>query len=194
MTDTRSHPLSLLGLVGVFFRTGTLAFGGGGAMLAMLHQEFCVRRSIVSDPEFQVLFGLSRVVPGMNLLALTVLLGYRTHGILGGLLSLAALTVPSFTIIVLSCLFLREYQGDPFLRGAIHGLGVGAAALLLHTGCQLCRGSLRGSAPRSRSLWLLGASIAALLALLTTLHAAWVIVGSGVLGVLLSCGGGKKAP
>src|SRR5262245_20836108 len=117
MTKIRSYPMSQVELARIFFRTGALAFGGGGAALAMLYDEFCVRRPVIPDEEFQVLFGLSRLVPGMNLLALTVLLGYRMRGTAGALLSLAALTVPSFGIIVLSCMFLRAYQSDPFLRG-----------------------------------------------------------------------------
>jgi chromate transporter len=194
MTELQSDSLTLAGLVRIFLRIGTLAFGGGGSTLAMLYQEFCVRREVVTDPEFQVLFGLSRVVPGMNLLALTVLLGYRTHGIAGALLSLAGLTVPSFAIIVLSCVFLRAYSADPFLRAAVHGLAVGAAALLLYTAGQLCRGALLASAPRRRGLWLLMAGVTAALALRTSFHPAWIIVGGGALGVLLSRGGGEEAP
>jgi chromate transporter len=193
MTELRSDSLKLADLVGIFLRIGTLAFGGGGSTLAMMHQEFCVRREVVTDQEFQVLFGLSRVVPGMNLLALTVLLGYRAHGIAGALLSLTGLTVPSFAIIVLSCVFLRAYQADPFLRAAVRGLAVGAAALLLHTGWELCRGALHASPRRRRGLWLLMAGVTAVLALRTPLHPAWIIVGGGALGVLLSRGGGEEA-
>jgi chromate transporter len=194
MTERRSDFLTMADLVGIFFRIGTLAFGGGGSTLAMMYREFCVRRELVTDPEFQVLFGLSRVVPGMNLLALTVLLGYRAHGIAGALLALAGLTVPSFAIIVLSCVFLRAYQADPFLRAAVRGLAVGAAALLAHTGWQLCRGALRASLPRRRGIWLLMAGVTAVLALRTPLHPAWIIAGGGALGVLLSRGGGEEAP
>ena len=36
--------LSAPQLVMIFVRTGSLAFGGGGSTLAMLHSEFCVQR------------------------------------------------------------------------------------------------------------------------------------------------------
>src|SRR4051812_24248495 len=105
---TKPTTLNLAQLIAIFVRTGSLAFGGGAATLAMLHDEFCVRRPVISDKEFQLLFGLSRLVPGMNLLSLTVLLGYRTAGITGSLLCLLGLTAPSFTIIVLACEFFRS--------------------------------------------------------------------------------------
>src|SRR5436305_9527746 len=100
---SKRESLSLLQLIAIFVRTGSLAFGGGAATLAMLHDEFCRRRPVLTDEEFQLLFGLTRLVPGMNLLSLTVLLGYRCAGILGSLLSLVGLTVPSFAIIILGC-------------------------------------------------------------------------------------------
>src|SRR5262249_17061709 len=95
---TKPAPLSVSQLVAIFVRTGSLAFGGGASTLAMLHDEFCVRRPIVSEEEFQVLWGLTRLLPGMNLLSLTVMLGYRTAGLMGSFLALAGLTIPSFVI------------------------------------------------------------------------------------------------
>src|SRR4051812_12138465 len=80
--------LTLGQLAAVFFQIGALAFGGGGSTLSMMHREFCVRRRVLPDEEFQLLFSLSRLVPGINLLSLTVLLGHRAHGLVGALVSL----------------------------------------------------------------------------------------------------------
>jgi chromate transporter len=182
---TKPAPLSLAQLVAIFIRTGSLAFGGGAATLAMLHDEFCVRRPIVSDEEFQLLFGLTRLVPGMNLLSLTVLLGYRTAGILGSLLSLIGLTVPSFAIIIVGCLLLRQNHPSAALAGAIRGLSIGATALLVHTGWQLCRGSLRQLRAVGRALWLLVMIVGAGLALGGAVNPAWIVLGGGAAGVYL---------
>jgi chromate transporter len=177
--------LSLWQLIAIFVRTGSMAFGGGGATLAMLHHEFCVRRAVLTDEEFQLLFGLTRLVPGMNLLSLTVLLGYRTAGVLGSLLCLAGLTVPSFAIIILGCLMLRRGDPSPLLSGAIRGLSVGATALLIHTAWQLCRGSLQAPRPAARVLWLLLMGVAAILALKSAVNPAWIVLGGGAVGVFL---------
>src|SRR5438552_1972237 len=144
---SKPTPLTLPQLVAIFIRTGCLAFGGGAATLSMLHDEFCVRRQVLPDEEFQLLFGLTRLVPGMNLLSLTVLLGYRSAGIVGSLLSLVGLTVPSFAIIIVGCLLLRQGHPSRALAGAIRGLSIGATAMLTHMGWQLCSGFLRNPRP-----------------------------------------------
>jgi chromate transporter len=183
---TKPTSLNLAQLVAIFARTGSMAFGGGAATLAMLHDEFCVRRTVVSDEEFQVLFGLSRLLPGMNLLSLTVLLGYRTAGLAGSLLSLVGLTVPSFTIIVLACASFRGSQSNPFVAGAIRGLAVGAAALLATTGWRLGWATLVRLGRRSQCLWLLLMAAGAVLALSNVVRPAWVVLGGAVLGIVLT--------
>jgi chromate transporter len=177
--------LTLAQLVAIFVRTGSLAFGGGAATLAMLHAEFCLRRPLLSEEEFQLLFGLTRLVPGMNLLSLTVLLGYRSFGLVGALLSLVGLSAPSFTIIILGCLILRQGHPSPALEGAVRGLSIGATALLIHTAWQVCQGMSSHPRPAGRMLWLLLMALAAGLAVSGSLNPAWVVLGGGAAGVVL---------
>jgi chromate transporter len=155
----------------------------------MLHTEFCVRRKVLPDEEFQLLFGLSRVVPGMNLLSLTVLLGHRRHGLPGALLSLVSLTVPSFCLILLGCRLLRGNPANSALAGAVRGLGPAAAALFAYTSWDLCRKSLEGQRTFSRLSWLGLLFITTAVALRGVLHPAWLVIGGGVAGVLLARSG-----
>jgi chromate transporter len=182
----RAAGLTLPQLVLIFVRTGSLAFGGGGSTLAMLHSEFCLQRRVLSDDEFQLFFGLSRLVPGMNLLSLTVLLGYRFHGLIGAVLCLLGLTVPSFSLILLGCQVLRGSHPGPVLQGLLRGLSVGAAALLVTTVWNLSRGSLMKLAPHAQSLWLLLLAGGFLLGRAEVVNPAWIVLGGGALGVLLS--------
>lgn len=176
--------VSLPQLAAIFARVGSTAFGGGGSTLAMLHDEFCQRRPILSNDEFQVLFAIARITPGINILALTVLLGHRSHGIPGALWSLAGLTAPSFTIIILGCLLLRGEHLHPGVRGAVRGLTPAAAALLAYTSWQLCRGSLEGQTWLGRAIWALIVIGSGLLVALQGLHPAWLVLGGGLLGVV----------
>jgi chromate transporter len=180
----RETVVGLIALLRIFTRIGCLSWGGGSATLAMMHHEFCVARRALSEEEFQVLFGISRLVPGMNLLSLTVLLGHRVHGLLGGLAALAALTVPSFTIIVLGCLFLRHIEPHSPLSGAVRGLGPAAAALLAHTGWQLARGTMKKQGAIERLQWGAVAALAGVAALWNVLPPAWIIIVGALVGVL----------
>lgn len=169
-----------------FVRIGCLAWGGGASTLAMMHAEFVSRHPVVSDEEFQVLFSVSRIVPGMNLLALAVLLGHRVDGVRGALLSLAGLSFPSFSLIILGCLLLRDADRNPVLAGILKGLRPAVAALLTYTCWQLCEPPLRQYRGMRRLAWAGVVGGTALVMGLGWLHPAWVVVLGGAVGALLA--------
>ncbi len=185
MSDPAETP-SLLELTWMSVRIGSLSFGGGGATFALLYQEFCVRRGVVSEDEFQLLFGISRIVPGMNLLALTVLLGYRVHGFIGSLLTLSGLTLPAFAIIILGCVAFAGGHPNPYVQGVVRGLGPAAAALMAHTGWRLCASALQRLGTVSRALWLMVLATTTVLALFTSLHPGWLVLGGALAGISLT--------
>jgi chromate transporter len=180
-----AEPPGRAALALIFARIGCLSWGGGGATFAMIRDEFCVRRPLLSDEEFQLFFGLSRVVPGMNLLSLTVLIGHRFHGVPGAFLALAGLSVPSFLLIVLGCRLLRNGSPSPLLSGAIRGLGACVAALLLHATWQMLRGGSRTESPAALRAQLLLFAVTALAAAQSGVNPAWLIAGGAVVGALL---------
>ena len=52
--------------------------GGTGTIYTMRHE--LVRRGWITSAQFGLDFGLSRIVPGINLIALAVIVGYRLKG------------------------------------------------------------------------------------------------------------------
>ena len=180
-----TQALSKRELLAATFRIGCLSWGGGAATLAMLHDEFSVRRAAVPEDEFQLLFGLSRLVPGMNLLSLTVLIGHRVQGLPGALLALVGLTGPSFAIILLGCLLFRRYQIEPRVVGALAGLAAAVVALLAHTGWQLAAAALRKDRLPARAVWVLLAGVTAVVSFSGWVSPAWLVLGGGGLGGVL---------
>lgn len=175
-----------LWLFQTFFRIGSLAFGGGGSTLSMMHAEFCVRRPVVDNDEFQALFGLSRMTPGMNLLSLTVLLGYRTHALGGALIALAGLTIPCFLLITGACLLFRGGPTHPVLSRAVRGLGPAVVVLLGATLWQMSEPTLRRRTGLERACWLGIAAVTTAVAAARLLHPTWLLVASIVAGILLA--------
>ena len=169
-----------------FVRIGSMAWGGGASTLAMMHAEFVSRRPVVPDDEFQVMFSVSRIVPGMNLLALAVLLGHRVDGFRGAILSLTGLSIPSFTLIVLGCLLLRDGDRNPVVAGILKGLRPAVAALLTYTCWQLCEPPLRQYRGMRRLAWAGVVVGAAVMMGSGWLHPAWVVVAGAAAGALLA--------
>ncbi len=77
-------------LAGVFFRMGTTIFGGGDPTIAALRREFIDRRQVLPNQQFGVLFALSRITPGTNMLAFCAGLAYLLSGWTGAIVAIVA--------------------------------------------------------------------------------------------------------
>ena len=95
-------PSQILALVDSFYRTGSLVFGGGHVVLALLKAEV-LPTGWVAEDVFLAGYGAAQAVPG-PLFTFSAYLGTVMQappaGWLGGLVCLAAIFVPSFLLVV----------------------------------------------------------------------------------------------
>src|SRR5688500_11078289 len=85
---TTTRPPSLGALFLVFGKIGLLSFGGGSTTLVLMEQEVVRRQQWMSSREFLFSMALSRMWPGVHLLAQSVLIGHLLRGFGGGLICL----------------------------------------------------------------------------------------------------------
>ncbi len=120
-------------LFDIFYRVGSLVFGGGHVVLPMLQAEL-VPQGLVSPDQFLAGYGAAQAVPG-PLFTFSAFLGATSLSIksawFGGLLCLIAIFLPSF-LLVLGCLpywdRLREYAG---VQAALVGVNASVVGLLV---------------------------------------------------------------
>ena len=127
-----------------FLKMGLLGFGG---VLPWARRVTVDERRWFTDREFAELIGLCQVLPGPNVVNLSVIIGARTHGPLGALIALSGiLFVPVGVMLVIATLY-SSMAHDPHVRDAIAGASAAAAGLILGTALRLLlqtRPPLRG--------------------------------------------------
>jgi chromate transporter len=169
--------VSLGRLLAIFLKIGSIGFGGGMAVIALMEQEFVRKRRLIPLDEFVHSVGLGQVL-GSFAVNVAIFIGYRLFGVAGALLSAGAFLVPSITlVIILSDLYFR-YHAVPALQGAVGGLAPVVIALILNAGWSIGRRVLR-----SWPAMVIGAG--ALAAGVAQWSAVWVLVTAGVAGFLL---------
>jgi chromate transporter len=169
-------------LLRVWFWLGVQSFGGGAATLYLIHRAVVKEQGWLSDEEFTRDWAISQISPGINLLCLTILIGWRMGGALGVFLSLLGLLLPSASItILLTALYasLRELQVvQAALRGIIPAtVGMGLL-LVLNMGRPLLLTSRREG-------W---SSLLLSCALLLGSSLALAMAQAPVIGILLTAG------
>lgn len=88
-----------LGVFKGFFVIGATAFGGGSATLAAI-QRLSVKHGWLSRQEFLDSLVLSRITPGISILAQVYLIGQRVCGLLGVIAGTLGLMIPAVVITV----------------------------------------------------------------------------------------------
>ena len=151
------------GLLSLFFTLaviGIQSFGGGSSTFFMIHQA-CVRRGWLSEDEFVRAWALAQISPGINLLKLTMMFGYRLRGWPGLLAASSGLILPSAAITVLMTAGFSAISGQPVVKAALRGVLPAAIGLSLAMAVQMARPVLARAHREGRAR--LGAHLAVLI-------------------------------
>ena len=147
-------PASPLGLLLAFNR---LALQGFGGVLAVAQVEMVERRGWLSKAEFLELLSVAQVLPGPNIVNLALMYGDRCFGLRGAFAAAAGLLgLPLVIVLTLAALY-AEFARLPMVSGALRGMGMVAAGLVIATACKLM--STLKSNPMGRPLCLLLATL-----------------------------------
>src|ERR1700756_2279449 len=93
-----SSKVSSWRLLWIWTVIGIQSFGGGSATLYLIRQVTVEQRGWLTDEEFTRYWGICQIAPGINILGLVLLIGFRVSGALGAALALAGLLLPSAAI------------------------------------------------------------------------------------------------
>src|ERR1700724_3996479 len=89
---------------------GLQSFGGGASTTFLIQRTFIEKHSWLTMEEFLHLWNLCLLTPGINLVALTVLIGKKLGGAWGIVASLAGMLVPSAAITCLLAAIFKQIE------------------------------------------------------------------------------------
>jgi chromate transporter len=116
-------------------RIGATAFGGGSATIVAMRQ-LALRKQWLTEEEFLETVVLSRVTPGITILAQVILIGKKVDGMRGIFAGLVGMLLPSITItILLARLYVlvkdKPWSSEPLAMVAAVAAGFAVALALL---------------------------------------------------------------
>ncbi len=168
----------------LFLAFNRLALQGFGGVLAVAQVELVERKGWLSREQFVEMLSISQVLPGPNIVNLSLIFGDRCFGLRGAVAALAGLLLVPLAIVMALTLVYARYAELPAVAGALRGMGSVAAGLVIATALKLV-----GTLKANRLGRPLCAAIAALTFAAIALGRAplvWVIAGLGTLAVLLA--------
>ena len=119
-----------------FFILGIQSFGGGTSTFYLIHQT-CLRRGWMDDETFLRDWALAQISPGINLVKLTVLIGYHLRGWRGLAAAMAGLLLPSGAATALMTAGFSAIRSQPLVQAALKGVLPATIGLSLAMGVQM---------------------------------------------------------
>jgi chromate transporter len=133
-TEDRPHPRSLTDL---FVSFTLLALQGFGGVLAVVQHELVERKRWLTKEEFLEDWAVAQIMPGPNVVNLSLMIGGRYFGLPGAMAALAGMLAVPLIVVLLLALVYAQYANDPHVTGALRGMGAVVAGLIVATGLKL---------------------------------------------------------
>jgi chromate transporter len=134
LTPDHPRPASPSDLFWSFTR---LALQGFGGVLAIVQRELVEKKQWLTREEFVEDWAVAQILPGPNVVNLSLMIGDRYFGWRGALAALAGmLSFPLLIVLILAALF-AGVSDAPAVAGALRGMSAVAAGLIAATGLKL---------------------------------------------------------
>jgi chromate transporter len=112
-------------------RLGFISFGGPAAQIAVMHREIVERRAWLGERQFASALSFCMLLPGPEALQLAIYLGWKLHGIRGGLVAGLGFIVPAVVLLLGLSLAYAHFGDLPVAAGILVGLKSAVLALVL---------------------------------------------------------------
>ncbi len=173
-TVARPQPRSLADL---FWSFSVLALQGFGGVMAVVQIELVDRKRWMTREEFLEDWAVAQILPGPNVINLSLMIGDRCFGLRGALAAMAGmLAFPLLLALGLAALF-TGIGAVPAAQGVLRGMGGVTAGMIAATGIKLIA-ALDKNVMGMLACWLLAAATFAAIALLR-IPLAWVLIVVG---------------
>ena len=192
-TSPLNHPRSRADL---FLSFTWLALQGFGGVLAVVQRELVEKKRWMTREQFVEDWAVAQIMPGPNVVNLSMMIGGRCFGLSGALAALAGILSAPLVVVLLVAVLFGGVADTPAAQGALRGMGAVAAGLITATGLKLI-----GALGKNAMGWgaCIGFAVATFVAVaLLRLPLAWVLIGLGGLAcgwawVKLGAAAGKSA-
>ena len=119
-----------------YLKIGFFGFGGGYAMLSLIHSEVVVNNAWLTNSQFTDIVAISQMTPGPIAINSATYIGYEVAGVAGSVVATVAVCLPALTLMMLLTHFFLKLRDNRYMKGAVRGMrpvvvGVIASAALL---------------------------------------------------------------
>ncbi|MEG1996551.1 MAG: chromate transporter [Oscillospiraceae bacterium] len=167
----------ILELFLIFLKIGAFTFGGGYAMLSIIHREIVENKKFITDDEMLDIISISESTPGVISVNTATFVGYKISGFWGAIAATFGVVLPAFIIIILVTLFFIPYMSNKWINYAFLGIRAGVVVLIFNAAIKLNKVNKKNLFNISLTV------ISFLLATAFNINAIFILLGGLIIGI-----------
>ncbi len=167
-------------LFSTFFKIGVFTFGGGYAMIPLIQREVVEKHGWATEDDILEILAIAESTPGPIAINSATFIGSRVAGTIGAACATLGVVLPSYLIITVIALVLRNFLHYDPVRYAFFGIRAGVLALVIKSLWTMAK-----KCPKKVLAYAIAAA-ALLVSALFDINILFIIVGAAALGIVTS--------
>jgi chromate transporter len=168
----------MVDLILTFLKIGAFTFGGGMVMIPFIEQDAVRIFGWLTQREFVDAIAMGQITPGPIVIS-SVFIGYKVAGLLGAVLAMGAISLPTFFYSIAAAHQLHRLKTNLRVRAILRGVGPAVVGMILAAGVIIAKASVS-------DVWTGVLALACLVAIVRfKADASLVILAAGAIGMLV---------
>lgn len=117
----------------IFLKVGSFTIGGGYAMIPVIQREIVSNNKLIDSDEFLDIIAVSQSLPGAIAVNSAIFIGYKLAGLLGSIVTLLGIIIPSLVVIITVAIFYNEIKEQRAVQAFFQGVRPAIVALIAAT-------------------------------------------------------------
>ena len=163
-----------------FFKIGLFTFGGGYAMISLIHNEVVDNMKWLDDKEMMNMIIIAESTPGVLAINTATFTGYKIAGIAGSAAATIGVALPSLLIIGVISLFFDRFKNLKYVAYAFNGIRAGVVLLILNSVKKLNKKNKKDVFYYIILILTISATV------FTSINVIYILLASAALGILYS--------
>ena len=127
----------------VFARIGLLSFGGPAGQIALIHREVIDERKWIEEQEFLHALNFCMLLPGPEAMQLATYIGWKLHGLRGGLVAGLLFVLPGAIVILALSILYALFGKLNFIEGLFWGVKAAVLVIVLEALLRVAKRALK---------------------------------------------------
>jgi chromate transporter len=123
----------------LFLGFAEMGLGGFGGVATIARHVIVDKRRWLSEHDYAAVIGMGQILPGGNIINMSVMMGDRFQGALGAIVALSGLMVMPIIILIGLTTVYDAFAANPDVKAATVGAGAAAAGLVIGMGIKMGR-------------------------------------------------------